>query len=272
MIAFACHTWGFNDLTLPEALGTIARVGFRHVAIGTGPHLNPTHLANASTRDDIRQTISADLKTFNLGLADLCVMLPHISLDDASQRQTAAQHFRGALSLARALGAPGITVSPGLVHPADDDEAWDRTVQALRTMLKAAQDAQIALSILPQAETMASTPEQAQTLLDAVPGLQLTLDWAHLIAQNVKPKDIAPLLAHTRQVHIRQAARNQPQTPFDKGRIKADELLTMLREAAYEGFITLTYREADRERGLREVDTLLEVVTLRDALRQVRDA
>ena len=26
MIEFACHTWAFNDLTLPEALGTIAEI------------------------------------------------------------------------------------------------------------------------------------------------------------------------------------------------------------------------------------------------------
>ncbi len=34
MIEFACHTWTFNDLTVPEALGTIARLGFRYADIG----------------------------------------------------------------------------------------------------------------------------------------------------------------------------------------------------------------------------------------------
>ena len=42
---FACHTWGFHDRTLGNALGTIARMGFRYVDLGTGPHLELNRIA-----------------------------------------------------------------------------------------------------------------------------------------------------------------------------------------------------------------------------------
>ena len=45
MTEFSCHTWAFNDLTLPEALGTIARLGFRYVDIGSGASLNAARAA-----------------------------------------------------------------------------------------------------------------------------------------------------------------------------------------------------------------------------------
>ncbi|MBZ0286379.1 MAG: hypothetical protein K8I30_02105, partial [Anaerolineae bacterium] len=83
MIEFSCHTWAFNDLTLPEALGTIARLGFRCVDIGSGQNVT-------ATRTEPRQAaaeIVEDLHTFNLRVSDVYLMLPRISLADDEKRQ-----------------------------------------------------------------------------------------------------------------------------------------------------------------------------------------
>src|SRR5215213_5416641 len=128
MIEFACHTWAFNDLTLPEALGTIARMGFRYVDIGSGPNLNAAKAAVNPRR--AAQEIRDDLDTFNLKVSDLYLMLPRISLADEERRQKDIDVFNSLIPFATALKTAGITVSPGQGQPADDTAAQGRTTES----------------------------------------------------------------------------------------------------------------------------------------------
>lgn len=269
---FSCHTWGFNDLTLPEALGIIARLGFRYADIGTGPHLNLARAANPATRAELLREMRGDLALYNLQLGDMTWMLPRISINDESKRQTDIALFKAALPFAKALGTPGITLSPGAVHPDDDEEAWDRTASALREMMAAAQKLDLALSIEPHLDSMAATPERALRLLEAVPGLRLTVDWAHLVCQKIKPEQISNLLPHARHIQVRQAAPNKLQTAFDKGRIDLNEVVQAIRTAGYSGLVCVEYMQTENWHGLQRVNALVEASRTRDALRAARDA
>ena len=269
MIEFACHAWGFNDLTLPEALGTIARMGFRYVDIGSGANLNAARAAGNPTT--VAAEIKGDLALFNLRLSDLYLMLPRISLDDENKRQSELTLFRRLVPFAAALGAPGITLSPGLTHPAEDVEARDRTVAALREMVRLGKEVGLRLSIEPHLDSMSPTPELALQLVDEVPGLQITLDWAHMICQGVRRKAIEPLLPHVRHVQVRQAARNKLQTVYDRGKLDIDEVLAALKAADYDGVICVEYMQTPGWHGMVAVDSIEESVHLRDALREARD-
>lgn len=268
----SCHSWAFNDLTLPEALGTIARLGFRYVDLGTGPHLNPARAANPETRQAVLRELRGDLTLFNLKIADLYLMLPRISINDEKKRQTDILLFKALLPFAQVLRIRGITISPGLVHPEDDSEAWDRTVASLREMQQAAQESQIPLSIEPHLDSMAATPERAMQLLEAVDGLQITLDVAQMACQGIKVKKFADLLPYTRHVQLRQARRNKLQTPFDKGKIDLAEFLQALREVNYEGFLGIEYMQTVDWHGMQAVNSIVEVARMRDALRTLREA
>jgi len=267
MIEFACHTWAFSDLTLTEALGTIARLGFRCADIGSGPNLN----APRAAADPLRAAaeIKGDLALFNLQLSDLYLLLPRISLADDDKRQKDLSLYRALIPFAKALGTPGITLSPGLVHPADDTDARDRTAAALREMVRLGADAGLRVSVEPHADSMAQTPDEALRLLKDVPGLALTLDWAHMVTQGVNDVDIRTLLPHTRHVQIRQAAKGKRQTPFEGGRIDIPRVLDALQQAGYQGVVCVEYMSAP---GFAPVDTLSESARLRDALRAARDA
>lgn len=268
---FSCHTWAFNDLTLPEALGTIARLGFRRVDIGSGPHLNAARASNPSTQAGMVQEIQQDLSMFNLQLGDLLLLLPRISIADEARRQADLTLFKSLMPFAKALGTPGITVSPGLIHPAEDSEAWDRTVGALREMLAAAQAAEIPLSIEPHMDSMAQKPEQALKLLKEVPGLKLTLDWAQFVCQDVFHDDTAALLPYTRHIQLRQAARAQLQLPFARGRIDLRKVIESLWAANYEGDICIEYMQTTGWHGSVAVNIIQECALMRDALRKLRD-
>ena len=45
MLEIACHAWAYNNLPLKEAVGTIARLGFRNIDLGTGPHIDVKNAA-----------------------------------------------------------------------------------------------------------------------------------------------------------------------------------------------------------------------------------
>ena len=106
----SCHSWAFNDLTLPEALGTIARMGFRYVDLGSGSHFNIVRAASPTTRKAVYEELQADLQMFNLKLADVYLMLPRISISDETKRRTDIALFKAVLPMVKALGAPGVTV------------------------------------------------------------------------------------------------------------------------------------------------------------------
>lgn len=268
---FSCHAWAFNDLSLVEALGTIARLGFRYVDIGTGPHLNVARATQTSTRQQLAREIREDLELFNLQLADLYLMLPRISVDDEKKREADVSLFKALLPFAKSIGAPGVTVSAGLIHPEEDELAYQRTVASLKEMAQAADTQEMPISIEPHLDSMAQTPQQALRLVDDIQGLDLTLDWAQLVCQNVKDKDIESLLPRTRHIQIRQAARNQLQVPYKRGRIKPEDVIRMVQEADYRGKICIEYMQTVGWHGMVEVNSILEVSTLRDALRDARD-
>lgn len=266
-IQIASHTWGFNDLTLPEALGTIARMGFRYVDLGTGPHLNTARAANPATRGDALNEISSDLALFNLKVADVYLLLPRISAEDEARRSADITLFKALLPFAKALGAPGITLSPGLAAAEADAGAFDRTAEALNEMMAVAQKIALPLSIEPHLDSIAPTPEHALRFVQAVPGLQITLDIAHMVCQRIKPKDMWALLPYTRHVQLRQAKAKRLQTPFDKGSIDLAEVVAALKAAQYGGFISIELLQTINWHGTQPVNSLLESMRLRDALR-----
>lgn len=269
MLEFACHTWAFNDLPLPEALGTIARLGFRYVDIGSGPHLNAAKAAADPRR--VAAEIKADLELFNLKLSDLYLMLPRISVPEEDKRRKDIDLFKALIPFAQALGAPGVTVSPGVIQPAEDEEAYDRTAVALREMLTITRATGLAMSIEPHMDSMAQAPDIALKLLKDVPGLKLTVDWAHLMCQNINHKEIVQLLPHARHIQIRQAARAQLQTPFERGRIDIPRVMTALHEAQYAGVVCVEYMKMPGWHGMLEVNNIRESARMRDELRKARD-
>jgi len=264
MIEFSCHTWTFNDLTLPEALGTIARLGFRYVDIG---------LAAAKAIANPRRTaleIKNDLLLYNLKVSDLYLMLPRISLADEERRTRDIETFKALLPLAIELETPGVTLSPGLVS--EDEAAFERAADALRTMVELGKRIGLRISIEPHADSIAETPAAALKLIDAVPGLEITLDWAQLVYGNVPHDAILTLLPATRHVQFRQASRGHLQMPFDKGKIDLPRVVADLQAAEYDGAICIELVNTAGRYGIQAVKAVRETVRLRDALRDARDA
>jgi sugar phosphate isomerase/epimerase len=233
MLQIACHAWAYNNRPLEEAIGTIARLGFRHIDLGSGPHLDPERAATQPNAE--AQRIRGLLEANNLILTDLYLMLPYINAPEPRRRAGQIALFERLLPFALALGTPGITISPGIYHADGQQHAFARSIPALLHMSQIAEDTDIRLSFEAHMDSSATTPEQAATLLECVPGLSLTLDYAHFFVQGYSLGELAPLLPYTAHVHVRQAVKGRLQTPFDQGRLDLSLLMRDLHTADYRG-------------------------------------
>ncbi|MCD4685385.1 MAG: sugar phosphate isomerase/epimerase, partial [Anaerolineae bacterium] len=176
-IKIACHAWAYNNLSLEDAIGTIARLGFRYIDLGTGPHLDVGRAAAYPQAEADR--ILELLAEFDLQITDLYLMMPRTNAPDPAKREAHLTLFERLIPFAVALGTPGITISPGLVHPDGPEHSLARAVPALLRMLQAAEETDLRIAFEPHMDSAAQAPEQALLLLEAVPGLSVTLDYAH---------------------------------------------------------------------------------------------
>jgi len=270
MITFGCHTWSFPDLTLTEALGTIARLGFRYADIGSGQGIN---LAQAAQQPRaIATDIKNDLALYNLALRDFYLMLPRISLADDDRREREIDTFVSLLPFMQALGVPGVTISPGVSHNLTEDPAAQaRTLDSLRRMTAAAQTVGIALSFTPHVDSMATTPDAVRGLLQGVEGLGLTLDWASLSYYGAKYNDIAALITRCRHMQMRGAGRGQLQMTSEKSKFDLRLAVEDSVIANYDGTISLLLIQAAGRHKTAKVNAIAEISALRGLLRQARD-
>jgi sugar phosphate isomerase/epimerase len=264
----ACHAWAYNNLPLEEAVGTIARLGFRYIDLGTGPHLDAARAAAQPETE--AAAILKLLKQFDLVLTDLYLMLPHINAADPVQRETQIALFERLIPFAAALGTPGVTISPGLIQKDGADHSLARAIPALLRILQAAEDTDLRISFEPHMDSVAQKPEQARLLLEAVPGLSVTLDYSHFICQGIVRREIEPLMEYVAHVHVRQAKRGVLQTVYDDGTLNIAELLQDLHNTGYRGVLTVEYMTTFGWHKMKEVKINTETVRTRDALRAAR--
>lgn len=263
-----CHAWSYNNLSLEAAIGTIARLGFRHIDLGSGPHLD---VGRASAYPEAEAaTIRRMLDEFHLTISDLYLMLPFTNSPDPAQRETHLTLFERLVPFAEALGTPGITITPGIIHSDGVEHSMARAVPALLRMLQAAEDSDLRISFEPHMDSVAQRPEQALLLLEAVPGLSLTLDFAHFLYQGIVSREVEPLLEHVAHVHVRQARRGCLQTPHDEGTMNIQQLLQDLSDYGYRGTLTVEYMTTFGWHGMKQISISKESVRTRDALRAAR--
>ncbi|PJF40125.1 MAG: hypothetical protein CUN55_13145 [Phototrophicales bacterium] len=268
MLKIACHAWGFNNLPLRDAVATVARLGFRYIDLGTGPHLD---LAIAAQKPlEAADRINLLLSEFDLAVTDLYLMMPYINAPDAERRERQLKLFESLIPFAEALNTPGITVSPGIVHSDGPEHSLARAIPALQRMIDLTEDRDLRVSFELHMDSSITLPEQAHTVLMAVPGLSLTLDIAHLVVQGLHWGSIADLLEYTAHVQVRQASKGHLQTTFENGTINLAEIVEDLEAIDYHGAISVEYMTTIGWHGTQKVDIPREIVKTRDIILMAR--
>jgi sugar phosphate isomerase/epimerase len=185
---------------------------------------------------------------------------------DPAQQQRSQEFFADAVEFARIVGSPGLTTLPGVLF-ADDtfDDALARSADGLRRRVETAQAAGLAVSVEPHTESLIDTPEKTAQLLDAVPGLRITLDYAHYVFGGVPQSEIDPLLPHARHLQIRPGAPGRLQVAVAEDSIDWASVVAQLQRQDYPGYLALEYTWQDWH-DCNRIDTVGESALLRDLL------
>ncbi len=269
-----CTSFSFPLLSFEDALKVIALLGIPSFDVGAhqgGCHIQPAEVEESprAVADRIRRAsaeaglrVSDFFATFGDGFRDR----PVNSLNPA-EREANFRRFRALVQVSKDVGARGITLLPGVVwDEVGAERSFEIAARELRRLVPAARDAGLRLSVEAHLESVVEPPDRALALMEAVPGLQLTLDYSHFVALGYEPADVHPLLPHAGHFHARQARPGYLQANHRDGVLDFPDIVSRLHAAGYEGDICLEYTWQEW-RGANNVDVLMESILLRDLLR-----
>jgi sugar phosphate isomerase/epimerase len=141
--------------------------------------------------DDIRPSPTSGY------VSDLAVNVP-----DAGRRRAAREWFRRMLEFALAIGAPGVTLLPGVRWDEDVATSSARASEELAWRVTEGATHGVEVSVEPHLNSIIDTPQSALALAASTPGLRLTVDYSHFARGGFADETCEPLLAYARHVHV----------------------------------------------------------------------
>ncbi|MFN0152988.1 MAG: sugar phosphate isomerase/epimerase family protein [Gaiella sp.] len=268
MTRLSCSEFSFPAVSEQERrIGIVAALGFTLCDVGLMLEDDGRLLADEQA---VADSLSSGLRAAGLSAADLFFAVgstfEEIALNppDSELAARRLEAFSAAARVTAAIGAPGITILPGVVWPGDPG-SWVRCVDGLRRRVELAAGCGIELRVEAHAGAIAALPESALELVGAVPGLRLTLDVSHFELQSVAAPRWHPLAEHTGHVHVRAAKPGAIQVPWAQNETDFSSLLEVLRAAGYEGAFCIEYVPM-RQWRCDELDVITETLATRDGL------
>lgn len=261
-------TWSLRSLTLGEAAGLSNLLGIGALDLGYfyRPGLD-------------REALIADPDGTADRVLQLGVALPNLyhlfggSLSDRNlahpgHRERNEADFRAVVRFAKRAGLETVFVLPGVVNPGQDRaSALAESAESLRRLVAIAAPAGIQLTVEPHVHSYLESPTLVLDLLDRVPGLKLTLDYAHFACLGYRQEEIDGLAPHAAHVHLRQARAGVLQCKLSLGTLNFGAMLGTLKAAGYDGYLSIEYVHQDYMDGQHD-DVLTETVDMRDCVRE----
>jgi sugar phosphate isomerase/epimerase len=236
---------------------------------------NRSHIRPEDVRDDIpgaAARVTRGLTESGLAASDL-FCIPWTDFErfapnhpDPAEQERSTALFADMLELAERIGAPGLTMLPGIDWPGETHEdSFDRSVEELAARAAQARARGVRFSIEPHLGSIAQDPAEARRLCEEAAGVELTLDYSHFIYQDHSEDEIEPLVAYARHFHARGARSKRMQAALKDSVVDFERMIDAAQAAGYEGDIGLEYLWIDWEH-LNECDTVSETILLRDRL------
>jgi sugar phosphate isomerase/epimerase len=252
-------SWSFPACTLAEARGVAGALGFRAMDLGLlhGAALDRGRIIDtpmAAVSDLGGLAVSNLYWLFGRDIADNAV-------SDPAARNRNNQEFEQVCRFASAAGCPTIFVLPGVTGA----KAFGAAVTALGDLVAIATRHGVTLTVEPHVGGLLQSPADALRMLKAVPGLKLTLDYAHFICMGFRQAEIDVLAPHAAHVHLRQARPGALQAKWGEGVLDFTAMVGVLRDAGYDGWLAVEYVHQAYMNTLSD-DVLTETIRMRDHL------
>ena len=275
----ACADFSWPGLSHGLALDIIGELGCEGVLLGLIGDYSPIHVA--TVREDIpfwSGRLVERIEAHGLQLADV---FPIASMDlnelavnhpDASERERSGVFYGEMLDFAARTPADGLTILPGMPFPEEEwATSFDRACSELRWRVEEARRRGLRLSVEPHHGSVVETPETAAQLVDAVPGLELALDYGHFTEQGIPDERVEPLLERTRLMHLRPCREGFVQTRMQDNTIDFDRIVNRLDELGFDGWLAIEFVH-DARPGAQDCDVIQEARLLAERVRGVRAA
>ncbi len=271
----SCTSASFSALSFENAVTVIGLLGLDLVDVDcyTGSEHVPAEEVTADPEAAAARIRAASERagigvcqlffTFGKDFADRAANSPSEAVRAENERVV-----RAMAACARACGARGLTTLPGVIWPdLGPDRSLELAAHALRGLVAAAEAGGMPLQVEPHLDSVADTPVKARALVEAVPGLHLTLDYSHFLVQRYTVDEVHDLLPLAGHVHARHAAAGHLQTAARFSEIDFTDIRRRLDRHGYQGAICIEFVPFTEWGGKEEVDVLGQTAMLRDVLR-----
>jgi sugar phosphate isomerase/epimerase len=248
-VRFSCSDYTWPVLGHRTALAVIKDLGF--AAVDVGLFADATHLTLSSVRPDPRargRRLREDVDAAGLEVADVFLtsslelgrVTPTSRVDgDVAELRDI---FRATVELTDELGAPGITLLPGVVDEGRSaDEAIALAAEGLAPLVEMGGERGLRVSVEPHFGSCIETPEATALLLEQCPGLMVTLDPSHFAYVGCSTEQMTALAPRTGHVQIRPGGPGVMQSKVADNQIDLGLLFRSLRDAGYDGWIAAEY-------------------------------
>ena len=269
----SCADFSFPLLSHDAAVQVISLLGLRGVDIGIfagRSHLRPEKELNRAEKNGA--ALRRRLKEQGLVAADIFLQVHDNFADfavnhpEAKRREFARRQFLKTLDYAAAAGSNHVSILPGVAFADESrDLSLARSAEELAWRVERAASMKLTVGIEPHVGSIVDAPNLAMRLAGLVPGLGLTLDYAHFTRVGISDAEIEPLCARATHFHARCARKGRLQSSFKDNTIDFGRALKALDKHHFRGWIAIEYVWIDWEH-CNEVDVLSETVLLRDHL------
>ena len=272
----ACADFTFPLLPHENVLQLIAMLGFEGVDIGLfegRSHLWPSRefVNIGRSAEDLRQKLEdADLKPADLFLQMAPDFEPYaINHPDAAPRGKARDWFLRTLEYANTCGCRHVTTLPGVAFEEEPyGNSFARCVEELSWRVEQARLHEVGFGVEAHVGSIVPTPEQAEKLIESVPGLTLTLDYTHFTRAGLPDSSAEPLVRHAGHFHVRGAREGRLQASFADNVIDYGRVASVMHSTGYSGWVGIEYVRIDWEH-CNECDNLSETILFRDLFRSL---
>lgn len=269
-LRYAYGTNGLADLRLDDALGLLADLGYSGVGLTLDHmHLDPTAPGLAARTARVGRALRRHGLTVTVETGARYVLDPrrkhHPTLldPDAEARAARTELLLKAVRVAADLGAHAVHCFSGtLPESAAPQEGWARLADGIGSVLDAAQAAGVPVAVEPEPGHLLADLAGFHRLRSALGSpalLGLTLDVGH--CQCLEPEEpaacvraAAPWLRHVQIEDMRRGVHEH--LPFGAGEIDFPPVLAALREAGYDGLVTVELPRDSHAGPERAADSL----------------
>ena len=232
-------SWSLPHCTLEEAIGIARALGFEAIDVSAYPggHLNREAILKGDKGEvervkSLGMHISNVYFTFAAGFTERALNTP-----DAKIRRKNREDFKRVVEFCAVIDCPSVMLLPGVMHPGrtrEDAIKW--CIEASRELLAVSLPMGVDIAIEPHVMGPLESPRDTLTVVEAVPELELALDYSHFTMLGYTQAEIDPLCAFAAHVHLRQAKPGFLQTRLEHGTLNFPAMLDALRQVGYDGY------------------------------------